>query len=133
MNLVLFTLNSHLPITCENFIANYINLVGKPLKSRQNLAWISEMIWKHFNWAGWCTCNALNLSTGGKRFCCRPHFVVFRSIIDNGWDLSSPPRPDRLWDPPSQLSNGYQGFFPSVNRPGREAESFPANAEVKNT
>jgi len=21
--------------------------------------------------------------------------------------LSSPPRPDRLWDPPSLLSNGY--------------------------
>jgi hypothetical protein len=23
-----------------------------------------------------------------------------------------PPRPDRLWGPPSLLSNGYQGFFP---------------------
>jgi len=23
----------------------------------------------------------------------------------------SPPRPDRLWGPPSLLSNGYRGFF----------------------
>jgi hypothetical protein len=25
--------------------------------------------------------------------------------------FSSPPRPERLWGPPSLLSNGYQGFF----------------------
>jgi len=25
--------------------------------------------------------------------------------------FSSPPRPDRLWVPPSLLSNGSQGFF----------------------
>jgi hypothetical protein len=39
--------------------------------------------------------------------------------IDNGcsipgrgkWFFSSPQRPDRLWDPPSLLSNGYRGFF----------------------
>jgi len=24
---------------------------------------------------------------------------------------SSPPRPDRLWAPPSLLSSGYQGMF----------------------
>jgi hypothetical protein len=26
--------------------------------------------------------------------------------------FSSTPRPDRLWDPPSFLSNGYKGLFP---------------------
>jgi len=26
--------------------------------------------------------------------------------------FSSPARPDRLWDSPSLLSNGYQGLFP---------------------
>jgi hypothetical protein len=35
---------------------------------------------------------------------------------------------------PSLLSNGYQGLFSGVKRPGREAEqSRPSSAEVKNT
>jgi hypothetical protein len=48
--------------------------------------------------------------------------------------LSSPPRSDRLWDPPSLLSNGYRGApSPKVKLPGREADnSPPSNAEVKN-
>jgi hypothetical protein len=30
-----------------------------------------------------------------------------------GWEFfSSPPRPDRLWGPPSPLSNGYLGLLP---------------------
>jgi hypothetical protein len=30
-----------------------------------------------------------------------------------GWEFfSSPRRPNRLWSPPSLLSNGYQWFFP---------------------
>jgi hypothetical protein len=42
--------------------------------------------------------------------------------------FSSPRRPDRLWGPPSLLSNGYQG----VKRTGREADhSPPTSAEVK--
>jgi hypothetical protein len=45
-----------------------------------------------------------------------------------GWEFfSSPPRPERLWGPPS-ISNGYQG----VKRPGREADhSPPSSIEVK--
>jgi hypothetical protein len=31
------------------------------------------------------------------------------SIPDGGWEFFfSPPRPDRLWGPPSLLSNGYR-------------------------
>jgi len=35
------------------------------------------------------------------------------SILGGGWEFfSSPPRPDRIWSPPSLLSNGYhKGFF----------------------
>jgi hypothetical protein len=37
-------------------------------------------------------------------------FVFGGSIPDGGWEfLSSTPHPDRLWGPPSFLSNGYRG------------------------
>jgi hypothetical protein len=47
--------------------------------------------------------------------------------------FSSPPRPERLWGPPSLLSNGYQVLFSlGVKRPGREAgHSSPSSAEFK--
>jgi hypothetical protein len=45
--------------------------------------------------------------------------------------LSSPPRPERLWDPPSLLSSGWRAISPGVKRPGREAHrSPPSSAEV---
>jgi len=42
-------------------------------------------------------------------------------------------RPERLWEAPSILSNGYEGLFPcEVKRPGREADySPPSSAEIK--
>jgi hypothetical protein len=52
--------------------------------------------------------------------------------------FSSPPHPDELWDPPSLLSNRYQGrIFPlgggGVTRQGREFDHSPTScAEFKN-
>jgi hypothetical protein len=57
------------------------------------------------------------------------------SSLGRGWEFfSSPPRPDRLWGPPSLLYNGYQGLFHwEVMRLGCEADhSPPCSAEVKN-
>jgi hypothetical protein len=35
------------------------------------------------------------------------------SILGGGWEFfSSLPLPERLWGPPSLISNGYEGFFP---------------------
>jgi hypothetical protein len=46
--------------------------------------------------------------------------------------LSSPRRPDRLWSPPSLLSNGHRELSAGVKRPESEADhSPPASAEVK--
>jgi hypothetical protein len=43
------------------------------------------------------------------------NWMVGGSNPERGWEFfSTPPRPDRLWDPPSLLSNGYQGLFPLV-------------------
>jgi len=40
-------------------------------------------------------------------------WMIGGSSPGKGWEFfSSPPRPDRLWDPLSLLSNGYQGLFP---------------------
>jgi hypothetical protein len=49
--------------------------------------------------------------------------------------FSPPSRPDRLWGPPSLLSNGYpEDLSPVVKRQGREADhSPPTSAEVKKT
>jgi hypothetical protein len=39
-------------------------------------------------------------------------WMIGDSSPDKGWEIfSSPPCPDRLWDPPSLLSNGYQELF----------------------
>jgi hypothetical protein len=56
------------------------------------------------------------------------------SIPGKGKSLfSSPKRRDRLWGPPSLLSNGYRCSFRGVKQPGREFNHLPPfSAEVKN-
>jgi hypothetical protein len=60
-------------------------------------------------------------------------FLTFKNYSKNMHKFfSSPPRPERLWGPPSRLSNGYQGSFPGHKAAGREADlSPPSSAEVK--
>jgi hypothetical protein len=52
-----------------------------------------------------------------------------------GWEFfSSPPRPERLWGPPSLLIQWVPGVLSlGVKRPGHEADhSRPSSAKVKN-
>jgi hypothetical protein len=40
-------------------------------------------------------------------------WMIGSSSPDREWEFfSTPPRTDRLWSPPSLLSDGYQGLFP---------------------
>jgi hypothetical protein len=46
-------------------------------------------------------------------------WMIGRSNPGRGWEFfSSLPRLEWLWDPPSLLSNGYQGFFPGGKAAG---------------
>jgi hypothetical protein len=61
-------------------------------------------------------------------------WMIGGSSPGRGWEfLSSPPHSDRLWGPPSLLSNGYHGLSLGVKLPGREADHSPPSspAEVK--
>jgi hypothetical protein len=60
-------------------------------------------------------------------------FGVWVSVGE--WIFTSSRRPNRLWDPPILLSNGYLGVLPpEVKRPGREADHSPTtSAYVKKT
>jgi hypothetical protein len=61
-------------------------------------------------------------------------WMIGGSSPGRGWEFfSSPPRPDRLWAPPSLLSNGYEGLFSrGIKRQGREANhSHPSSAESR--
>jgi hypothetical protein len=80
-----------------------------------------------------------------NNFSCQSHYIVFRvaqysdkavcwttGVQFSTWvwrDLfSSPPRQDRLWDPPSLLSKGYRGFFPRGKLAEREADHSPISS-----
>jgi hypothetical protein len=59
-----------------------------------------------------------------------PLFCISFSASSIGSSLQ---RPDRLWGPPSLLSNGYgTDLLPGVKRPGREADYSSPSSELKN-
>jgi hypothetical protein len=54
------------------------------------------------------------------------------SIPGSARFFSSLQRPDRLWGPPSLLSNGYRAISPGVKWQGRKADHSPlSSTEVK--
>ena len=79
------------------------------------------------------------LQTGHGSFLPSLHFYFHRSQIFVGWTVRDripvgtrfSARPDRPWDPPSLLCNGYRIFPGGKERPGRAADhSPPSSAEV---
>jgi hypothetical protein len=47
-----------------------------------------------------------------------------------GWGEIFCTSPDRLWDPPTLLYNGYRLTFPGVKRPGRDVD-YPPHVAVR--
>ena len=81
---------------------------------------------------------ALNFKYRPTTMCARPGSIV---VIANGygldglgiesqWGRDFPHCPDRPWDLPSLLYNGYRVFPGGKERPGRDADSSPPSSAV---
>jgi hypothetical protein len=77
---------------CESSVTAYTQKYFKRCKTEAEFSCC--IMFMNVLWAGWSG--------------------FYGSIPGEGWEFfSSPPRPERMWVPPSLLSNGYQWLFPS--------------------
>jgi hypothetical protein len=109
----------HLP-----FSANHVKIFIVRISEQKRWGWLIKTHWMlHVSSASRSRDIVVVIATG---YGLDDREFGVRAPVGSGI-LSSPCRPDQLWDPPNPLSNGYRGIFPGGKAAGAWNWSLTSN------